>query len=172
MIIHGLSECCYVFGGKLKPLPAAVSLSLSPKITAEFDKRIRGGSKGIKYIRQGYDGSIELGVMPRNFCQDIFGWESDDDGTMTESYFAANSMTEFSLIYTAKGQREILWACQAGQPEIKRKTDDKGIEVQTVSIPIYARRDTQRRIRSTNSNVNSTAYKTFFGFKGDVTNGN
>lgn len=51
MIIHGLSECYYVFGGELKPLKAAVSLSLSPKVTVEFDKRIRGSGKGVKYIR-------------------------------------------------------------------------------------------------------------------------
>ena len=45
MIITGLSECCYVFGGVLKPLPGAVSLSLDPKITVAFDNLIRGGGK-------------------------------------------------------------------------------------------------------------------------------
>ena len=165
MIIHGLSECYYVFGGELKPLKAAVSLSLSPKVTVEFDKRIRGSGKGVKYIKEGYDGSIELGVMPLDFYKDIFDWESDDDGTFTEIYISANSMNDFSLIYTANGQREILWSCEAGQPEIKRKTNSKGIEVQTISIHIYARRNSQRKIRSINQNVDSTAYKTFFGFK-------
>ncbi len=75
-------------------------------------------------------------------------------------------MTEFSLIYTAKGQRDILWSCTAGHPVIKRKTDGKGKEIQTVSIPIYARRDGNKRIRSFNADVSSVAYSTLFGFKG------
>ena len=166
MIITGLSECCYVFGGKLKPLEGAVSLSLDPKITAAFDNRIRGGGKRVKYILEGYDGSIELAAVPFDFYRDILGVESDEDGTFTEMYTAVNQMTEFSLIYTAKGQRDILWSCTAGHPVIKRKTDGKGKEIQTVSIPIYARRDGNKRIRSFNADVLSTAYTTLFGFGG------
>lgn len=166
MIIHGLSECYYVFGGTLKPMPGAVSLSLDPKITAAFDNRIRGGGKRIKYILEGYDGSIELAAVPFDFYRDILGVESDEDGTFTEMYMAVNQMTEFSFIYTAKGQRDILWSCTAGHPVIKRKTDGKGKEIQTVSISIYARRDEKRRIRSFNADVSSVAYTTFFGFKG------
>lgn len=165
MIIHGLSECYYVFGGKIKPLEGAVSLLLDPKITAAFDNRVRGGGKRIKYILEGYDGSIELAAVPFDFYKDILGVTSDDDGTFTESYIAVNQMTEFSLIYTAKGQRDILWSCTAGQPAVKRKTDGKGKEIQTISIPIYARRDENKRIRSFNANTFSTAYSTFFGFK-------
>ena len=166
MIITGLSECCYVFGGKLKPLEGAVSLSLDPKITAAFDNRIRGGGKRIKYILEGYDGSIELAAVPFDFYRDILGVESDEDGTFTEMYTAVNQTAEFSLIYTAKGQRDILWSCTAGHPVIKRKTDGKGKEIQTVSIPIYARRDGNKRIRSFNADVLSTAYTTLFGFGG------
>ena len=81
-------------------------------------------------------------------------------------YTAVNQMTEFSLIYTAKGQRDILWSCTAGHPVIKRKTDGKGKEIQTVSIPIYARRDGNKRIRSFNADPSSVAYTTLFGFKG------
>ena len=166
MIITGLSECCYVFGGKLKPLEGAVSLSLDPKITAAFDNRIRGGGKRIKYILEGYDGSIELAAVPFDFYKDILGVACDDDGTFTEKYIAVNQMTEFSLIYTAKSQRDILWSCTAGHPVIKRKTDGKGKEIQTVSIPIYARRDGNKRIRSFNADTSSTAYTTLFGFGG------
>ena len=166
MIIHGLSECYYVFGGALKPLPGAVSLSLDPKITAAFDNRIRGGGKRIKYILEGYDGSIELAAVPFDFYRDILGVGSDEDGTFTECYIAENQMTEFSLIYTANCQRDILWSCTAGHPVIKRKTDGKGKEIQTVSIPIYARRDGNKRIRSFNADTSSTAYTTLFGFGG------
>ena len=166
MIIHGLSECYYVFGGTLKPLPGAVSLSLDPKITAAFDNRIRGGGKRIKYILEGDDGSIELAAVPFDFYRDILGVERDEDGTFTEMYMAVNQTAEFSLIYTAKGQRDILWSCTAGHPVIKRKTDGKGKEIQTVSVPIYARRDGNKRIRSFNADTSSTAYTTLFGFKG------
>ena len=165
MIIHGLSECYYVFGGVLKPLSGGVGLSLDPKMTVAFDNRIRGGGKRIKYILEGYDGSIELAAVPFDFYRDILGVESDEDGTFTEMYMAVNQMTEFSLIYTAKGQRDILWSCTAGHPVIKRKTDGKGKEIQTVSIPIYARRDGNKRIRSFNADTSSAAYTTLFGFK-------
>ena len=165
MIITGLSECCYVFGGTLTPLEGAVSLSLDPKITAAFDNRIRGGGKRVKYILEGYDGSIELAAVPFDFYKDILGVACDDDGTFTEKYIAVNQMTEFSLIYTAKGQRDILWSCTAGHLAVKRKTNGKGVEVQTFVIPIYARRNENLKIRSFNADPSSVAYRTFFGFK-------
>ena len=166
MIIHGLSECYYVFGGALKPLPGAVSLSLDPKITAAFDNRIRGGGKRIKYILEGYDGSIELAAMPFDFYRDILGASSDSDGTFTEKYIAVNSRQKFSLIYKSKNMREILWNCTAGHPAVKKKTDGKGIEIQTIVIPIYARRNENGNIRSFNADPSSAAYTTLFGFKG------
>ena len=166
MIIHGLSECFYVFGGTLKPLPGAVSLSLEPKMTVAFDNRIRGGGQDIRYILKGYDGSIELAAMPCDFYRDILGASSDDDGTFTEKYIAVNQRAKFSLIYKSKFMREILWNCTAGHPAVKRKTDGKGIEVQTIVIPIYARRNENGNIRSFNADTSSAAYTTLFGFKG------
>ena len=166
MLIHGFSDCWYAFGGNLKPLSGAVSLSLDPKMTVAFDNRIRGGGQEIRYILEGYDGSIELAAMPFDFYRDILGASSDEDGTFTEKYIAVNQRSKFSLIYKSKYMREILWNCTAGHPVIKRKTDGKGKEIQTVSIPIYARRDEKKRIRSFNADPSSTAYTTLFGFKG------
>ena len=166
MIIHGLSEYYYVFGGTLKPMPGAVSLSLDPKITAAFDNRIRGGGQEIRYILEVYDGSIELAAMPFDFYRDILGASSGNDGTFTERYIAVNQRTKFSLIYKSKYMREILWSCTAGHPTVKRKTDGKGIEVQTIVIPIYARRNENGNIRSFSADTASAAYTTLFGFKG------
>ena len=166
MIIHGLSECCYVFGGALKSLPGAVSLSLEPKMAIAFDNRIRGGGQEIRYILEGYDGSIELAAMPFDFYRDILGASSDSDGTFTEKYIAASGRQKFSLIYKSKNMREILWNCTAGHPAVKKKTDGKGIEVQTIAIPIYARRNENGNIRSFNADTSSAAYTTLFGFKG------
>lgn len=166
MLIHGFSDCWYAFGGNLKPLSGAVSLSLDPKMTVAFDNRIRGGGQEIRYILEGYDGSIELAAMPFDFYRDILGASSDDDGTFTEKYIAVNQRAKFSLIYKSKYMREILWNCTAGHPAVKRKTDGKGIEVQTIVIPIYARRNENGNIRSFNADTSSTAYTTLFGFKG------
>ena len=166
MIIHGLSECYYVFGGVLKPLSGGVSLSLDPKMTVAFDNRIRGGGQEIRYILAGYDGSIELAAMPFDFYRDILGASSDSDGTFTEKYIAASGRQKFSLIYKSKNMREILWSCTAGHPAVKKKTDGKGIEIQTIVIPIYARRNENGNIRSFNADTSSAAYTTLFGFKG------
>ena len=166
MLIHGFSDCCYAFGGNLKPLSGAVSLSLDPKMTVAFDNRIRGGGQEIRYILEGYDGSIELAAMPFDFYRDILGASSDDDGTFTEKYIAVSGRQKFSLIYKSKSMREILWNCTAGHPAVKKKTDGKGIEVQTIVIPIYARRNENGNIRSFNADTSSAAYTTLFGFKG------
>ena len=166
MLIHGFSDCCYAFGGNLKPLSGAVSLSLDPKMTIAFDNRIRGGGQEIRYILEGYDGSIELAAMPFDFYRDILGASSDDDGTFTEKYIAVSGRQKFSLIYKSKSMREILWNCTAGHPAVKKKTDGKGIEVQTIVIPIYARRNENGNIRSFNADTSSAAYTTLFGFKG------
>ena len=166
MLIHGFSDCCYAFGGNLKPLSGAVSLSLDPKMTVAFDNRIRGGGQEIRYILEGYDGSIELAAMPFDFYRDILGASSDSDGTFTEKYIAVSGRQKFSLIYKSKSMREILWNCTAGHPAVKKKTDGKGIEIQTIVIPIYARRNENGNIRSFNADTSSAAYTTLFGFKG------
>ena len=166
MLIHGFSDCFYAFGGTLKPLSGAVSLSLDPKTTVAFDNRIRGGGREIRYIHEGYDGSIELAAMPFDFYRDILGASSGDDGTFTERYIAVNRRTKFSLIYKSKYMREILWSCTAGHPAVKKKTDGKGIEVQTIVIPIYARRNENGNIRSFNADTSSAAYTTLLRYKG------
>ena len=73
--------------------------------------------------------------------------------------------TALSMYHTAKGQRDILWSCTAGHLAVKRKTNGKGVEVQTFVIPIYARRNENLKIRSFNADPSSVAYRTFFGFK-------
>lgn len=163
MIIHGLSECYYYSGGSLKPLAGGVSLSLNPKISVAFDNRVRGEGKNVKYIMEGYDGSIELAAIPFDFLRDILGYTIDEDGTITENYVSSGGAREFRLLYQTRGARYILYSCTSAVPEFKTQTDGKGITVQTISIPIYARRDTSKRIRAFNANEDSTAYKTYFG---------
>ena len=104
------------------PMPGAVSISMDP--TGEPESFY---ADGIEYYvinnNQGYDGDLELAMIPESFRTDILKEEQDANKVLVEN---ANSETgSFALLFEFDGDirkiRHVLYNCTASRPTIESK---------------------------------------------------
>lgn len=122
------------------PMPGAVSLSLDPNGEPESFY-----ADGVEYYiisnNMGYDGDLELAMIPEHFRTDILKEETDDNLVLVEN---ANVETgSFALLFEFDGDfkkiRHALYNCSASRPKIESKTNEESREVQTETLTIKAR---------------------------------
>ena len=121
-------------------MPGAVSLSLDPNGEPESFY-----ADGIEYYtinnNMGYDGDLELAMIPESFRTDIFKETADSNKVLVED---ANSETgAFALRFEFDGDvkkiRHVLYNCSASRPKIESKTNEESREVQTETLSVKAR---------------------------------
>ena len=121
-------------------MPGAVSISMDP--TGEPESFY---ADGIEYYvinnNQGYDGDLELAMIPESFRTDILKEEADSNNVLVEN---ANSETgSFAFLFEFDGDirktRHVLYNCTASRPTIESKTNEDEKEVQTETLTIKAR---------------------------------
>ena len=121
-------------------MPGAVSISMDP--TGEPESFY---ADGVEYYvinnNQGYDGDLELAVIPESFRTDILKEEADANQVLVEN---ANSETgSFALLFEFDGDirkiRHVLYNCSASRPSIESKTNEEDKEVQTETLTVKAR---------------------------------
>lgn len=121
-------------------LPGAVSLSL--------DKNGEPSAfyaDGVKYYTinnsMGYDGDLELALIPESFRTDVLKEELDNNKVLLENSNAETG--SFALLFEFDGDvrkiRHVLYNCAASRPSIEGKTNEEEKEVQTETISIQAR---------------------------------
>lgn len=146
------------------PLPGAVSISLDP--TGEPESFY---ADGIEYYiinnNQGYDGDLEVAMIPEGFRTDILKEEADSNNVLVEN---ANSETgRFALLFEFDGDvkkiRHVLYNCSASRPTIEAKTNEEDKEVQTETLTVKARPLANGYVKAkTGDNTTDTVYKNWY----------
>ena len=120
-------------------MSGAVSLSLEPN-----GEPSNFYADGYAYYtisnNMGYEGDLELAMVPESFRTDVLKESLDDNSVLVES---ANVETaNFALLFEFDGDvkkiRHVLYNCSAARPNIESATNEEEIEVQTETLAITA----------------------------------
>lgn len=146
------------------PIPGSVSLSLSAQ----------GGispfhADGVVYFKaesnNGYEGDLEIALVPESFRTSILGETLDESGVLIEN---ANKIGySFALLFEFSGDekniRHVLYNCSATRPSIESKTKEESIEPVTESLSISATPDEDGNVKAKTGNDTSTeAYDSWY----------
>lgn len=152
--------------GTIKPIPGAVSLSLS----AEGDSN-DFYADNVKYFsntaNQGYSGDLEIALIPEDFRTDILGETKDSNGVLVED---ASVITKgFAFGFQVQGdqanRRFWYYNCNASRPANNAQTTEASITPQTDTLTIKAMpRLTDKKVRAMieKTDDNTAVYNSFF----------
>ena len=121
------------------PMPGAVSLSLDPN-----GEPNNFYADGFAYYtisnNMGYDGELELALIPESFRKDILKETLDSNGVLIENsnVETANFALLFEFDGDAKKIRHVMYYCSASRPTIESQTNEDEIEVKTEKLSIKA----------------------------------
>lgn len=177
----GLKNCYYAVAtiatdgtatfGTVKALPGAVSLSLDAQ--GEITPfRADNMDYWISSSNNGYEGDLELAIIPESFKTDVLN--EYEDTTQKVLYETTDAdPTHFALLFQFEGDahatRHVIYNCVATRPQVNGETTPTGgIEPQTETISItaasiyHAALDKSLVKASTKSDTTSTVYNGWF----------
>lgn len=145
-------------------IPGAVSMTLSKQ-----GEDVNFFADNMDYFKEsvnnGYEGSLELALVPDQFKVDCLGFEIDSNGVLVEN---ANGIQKaFALLAEFTNDdgatRLAFLNCMASRPEIgsSTKTDTKEIQTETIDISCTPNADGYVQY-STTEDVDSTVYNSWF----------
>lgn len=137
--LETITEDGQVSFGTPVPMPGAVSLALDAN-----GEPSNFYADGYAYYtisnNMGYDGDLELAMVPESFRTDVLKEELDNNKVLVEN---ANVETaNFALLFEFDGDvkkiRHVLYNCAASRPSIESQTNEDEIEVQTETLALTA----------------------------------
>ena len=125
--------------GNPTAIPGSVSISLDANGEPE-----NFYADGIAYYvinnNMGYEGDLELALIPESFRTEVLMEAVDDNGVLIEN--AQVELASFALLFEFDGDkkhiRHVLYNCAASRPGIEGKTNEDSREVQTETLTIKA----------------------------------
>jgi phi13 family phage major tail protein len=172
-IKYGISKCYYakitetngaITYGTPVALPGAVSISLDQQgETNTFY------ADNIAYYtsnaNNGYQGDLELALLPDSFRTDILGEELDTTSGAYMEYGNAPTV-EFALLFQFEGDenatRHCLYRCVASRPSVSGSTKEESIEPQTETVTITAMARESDELVKARCPHDATAYANWF----------
>ena len=93
----------------------------------------------IRDSNMGYDGDLELALIPESFRTDVLREKLDAKGVLIENSDAELAL--FALLFEFDGDvrhiRHVMYNCSASRPKIEGKTNEEKKEVQTETCLLY-----------------------------------
>jgi phage major tail protein, phi13 family len=145
-------------------MPGAVSISMDP--TGEPESFY---ADGVEYYvinnNQGYDGDLELAMIPESFRREILKEEQDTNNVLVENSYSETG--SFALLFEFDGDvrkiRHVLYNCSASRPSIESKTNEDSKEVQTETLTVKARPLANGYVKAKTGNTTSeTTYNDWY----------
>lgn len=146
------------------PMPGSVSISLDANGEPE-----NFYADGVAYYvinnNMGYDGDLELAMIPESFRTDALKEELDANGVLIEN--AGVELAAFALLFEFDGDqkhiRHVLYNCAASRPGIEGKTNEDSREVQTETLTIKATPLANGMVKAkTGNTTNATVYADWY----------
>ena len=139
-------------------VPGAVSLSLDAN--GEPENFYADGR--VYYVinnNMGYNGDLELAMIPESFRTDVLHEELDDNGVLIEN--SESEIEAFALLFEFDGDkkhiRHVLYNCAASRPGIEGKTNEESKEVQTETLALKATPLPDGKVKAKTGNSTDTA---------------
>lgn len=121
------------------PLPGAVSIGLDADGEPE-NFYADGCAYYVINNNMGYDGDLELAIIPESFRISALNETLDDKNVLIEN--ANTELNSFALLFEFDGDvkhiRHALYNCSASRPGTEGKTNEESREVQTETLTIKA----------------------------------
>lgn len=121
------------------PIPGAVSISLDAN-----GEPSNFYADGYAYYtisnNMGYEGDLEIAMVPESFRVDVLKEKLDDNKVLIED---ANAETEnFALLFEFDGDvrkiRHVFYKCAASRPRVESQTNEDEIKVNTETLSLKA----------------------------------
>lgn len=122
-------------------LPGAVSIS----IDANGENENFYADDIVYYVisnNSGYEGDLEIALIPTDFSTDILGEILDSNGVLVERN--DDEVSQFALLFEFTGDkrkiRHVLYCCSASRPATESSTveDEKEVKTETLSLTATA----------------------------------
>lgn len=115
----------------------------------------------------GYEGDLEIALIPDSFYTDILGFTIDTNGAIIEKSdaIAKNFALGFEVSGDVKGRKTWLYKCVATRPSSEASTNAGSLEPKTDTISLKAiPRDSDRKVKVVmeESTDNTAAFAGFF----------
>lgn len=148
-------------------VPGAVSLSLDANGEPE-NFYADGYAYYVVNNNMGYEGDLELALIPESFRTDALGEVRDGNGVLVES--ADADLAKFALLFEFDGDkkhiRHVMYNCTASRPNIVGQTNEETKEVQTETLNLNASPLPDGRVKAKTGDITNAA--TYNGWYNEV----